>query len=73
MTCFVYDTDLRHERVQKNSRIIREKYKLNFSIAKYNQVTFETKCLKGFGPKIWKSLHYHIKPSENLDSFKMII
>ena len=31
------------ELFEKNSRLIREKYKLNLSIPKYNQVTFETR------------------------------
>ena len=46
---------------------------LNLSLPVHNQVTFGSKSLRVFGPKIWNSLPYHIKSSENLESFKMIL
>ena len=54
-------------------RLIREKYMLNLSIPVHNQVTFGSKSLRVFGPKVSNSLPYHIKSSENLQSFNMII
>ena len=53
------------------SRLVREKYMLNIPV--HNQVTFGSKSLRVFGPKVWNSLPYHIKSSENLESFKTII
>ena len=46
---------------------------LNLNIPVHNQVTFGSKSLRKLGPKVWDSLPYHIKFSENLYSFKMII
>ena len=46
---------------------------LNLSIPVNNQVTFGSKSLRVFGPKVSNNLPYHIKSSENLESFKMII
>ena len=59
--------------LRETSRLIREKYMLNLNIPVHNQVTSGSKSLRVFGPKVWNSLHYHIKSSENLGSFKMII
>ena len=59
--------------LRETSRLIRKKYMLNLSLPVHNQVTFGSKSLRVFGPKIWNSLPYHIKSSENLESFKMII
>ena len=55
------------------NRLVREKYVINLNILVHNQVTFGSKSLRVFGPKVWNSLPYHIKSSENLESFKMII
>ena len=55
------------------NRTIREKYKLNLEIPKSNQVRFGTKSLRYLGPKVWNSLPYHIKSSENLTIFKTLI
>ena len=35
-----------------------------------NQVTYGTKSLGNFGPKIWNSLLHHAKSAENLEAFK---
>ena len=59
--------------LRETSKLIREKYTLNLSIPVHNQVTFGSKNLRAFGPNVWNSLPYHIKSSENLESFKMII
>ena len=47
-----------------------QKCKLNLEIPKLNQATFGTRSLKSYGPKIWNALPYHIKTSDNLNSFK---
>ena len=54
-----------------NIREIRDKYKLNLDIPKWNQKTFGYKSLKVLCPKIWNSLPDHVKFSENLDTFKI--
>ena len=59
--------------LRETSRLIQEKYLLNLSVPVHNQLTFANKSLRVFGPKVWKSLLYHIKSSENLESSKMII
>ena len=59
--------------LRETSRLIREKYMLNLNIPVHNQVTSRSKSLRVFGPKVWNSLPYHIKSSENLESFKMVI
>ena len=53
-----------------NGRDIRDKYKLNLDITKWNQKPFGYKSLKVLGPKIWNNFPYHVKSSENLDTFK---
>ena len=59
--------------LRETGRLVREKYMLNLNIPVHNQVTFGSKSLRVFGPKVWNSLPYHIKSSENLQSFKLII
>ena len=59
--------------LRETNRLIRKKYMLNLGLPVHNQVTFGSKSLRVFGPKIWNSLPYHIKSSKNLESFKMII
>ena len=59
--------------LRETSRLIREKYMLNLNIPVHNQVTSGSKSLRVFGPKVSNSLPYHIKSSENLESFKMVI
>ena len=48
-------------------------YMFNLNIPVDNHVTFGSKSLRIFGPKVCNSFPYHVKPSENLDLFKMII
>ena len=59
--------------LRQSTRLIQEKYMLNLNMSVHNQVTFGRKSLRDFGPKVWNSLPYPIKSSENLESFKMII
>ena len=59
--------------LRETSRLVREKYMLNLNIAVHKQVTFGSKSLRVFGLKVWNSLSYHIKSSENLKSLKLII
>ena len=58
---------------RNTGRLTREKYKLNLEIAEPNQDTFGTRSLRSYGSKIWNALPYHIKTSDNLNSFKAII
>ena len=55
------------------NRHVREKYKMNMIIPEFNQVSYGKKSLRNFSPKLWNSLPYHIKSSENLESFKRTI
>ena len=59
--------------LRMTNRPTREKEKLNLEIPKLNQVTFGTKSLRHLGPKVWNSLPYHVKSSENLTIFKTLI
>ena len=59
--------------LRETSRLVREKYMLNLNIPVHNQVTFGSKSLRVFKPKVWNNLPYHIKSSENRESFRMII
>ena len=56
-----------------NAREYRDKYKLNLDIPKWNQKTLGYKSLKVLGPKIWKNFPYHVKSSDNLNTFKKIL
>ena len=56
-----------------NLREVRDKYKFNLDIPKWNQRTFGYKSLKVLGPKIWNNLPYHIKSSDNLDTFNNLL
>ena len=58
---------------RKTKTAVRERYKINLEIPRVNQASFGTKSLRFYGPKIWNSLPYHIKSSENLFCFKNLI
>ena len=60
-------------KLRTTDRLSRENYKLNLEISKLNQATFGTKRLRSYGQQIWNALPYHIKTSDNLNSFKSII
>ena len=55
------------------NRVTRDRYKLNLNIPRRNQVTFGTKYLKFYGPKLWNALPVNIKTAENLNAFKDLI
>ena len=61
------------DEMKKNSRVVRDTYKLNLSIPTTNQVTFSTNSLKSYGPRIWNALPFNIKTAENLNAFKTLI
>ena len=44
-----------------SGRGVRDKYKLNLDIAKWNQKPFGYKSLKVLGPKIWNNLPCYVK------------
>ena len=54
-------------------RMVRSQYRLNLDIAKLSQVSFGSKSVRSFGPKIWNSLPPHIKSCESLETFKKVI
>ena len=60
-------------KVTENNRLVREQYKLNLETLEWNQVTFGAKGLKVYGSKVWNSLSFHIKTSENLIQFKSLM
>ena len=56
--------------VKETNRLTRQQYKLNLNTPSCNQMAFDYKSLRTFGPKILNKLPYHIKSSESLKSFK---
>ena len=59
--------------LRETNRTVRNQYKLNLNVPKVNQVSYGEKSLRYYGPKIWNSLPFHVKTSENLKNFKDII
>ena len=55
--------------LRETSRTVRNKYKLNLSVPKVNQVNYGEKSLRFYGPKIQNSFPFHVKTSENLKNF----
>ena len=51
-------------KLKTHGREIRDKYKLNLDIHKWNQK---------LGSSIWNNLPYHVKSSETLDTFKNLL
>ena len=60
-------------KLRKTSIAVRSIYELNLDVPAINQVSFGYKSLRCYEPKIWNSLSFHAKSSENLDAFKNII
>ena len=60
-------------KLRKISRAVCSNYKLNLDVPTINQVSFGGKSLRYYGPKIWDLLSFHIKSSENLETFIDII
>ena len=60
-------------KLKVNGREVRDKDKLNLDIPKWNQKYFGYKSLKVLGPKVWNNLPYHVKSSDDLDTFKNLL
>ena len=60
-------------KLRSNNRPVRGKHQMNMIIPEFNQVSYGKKSLRTFDLKLWKSLPYHMKSSENLESFKRTI
>ena len=60
-------------KLRKTSRAVCSNYKLNLDVPTINQFSFGDKSLRSYGSKIWNSLPFHKKSSENLEAFKNII
>ena len=58
---------------RNENRVTRDRYKLNLNVPRINQVTFGTKSLKFYGPKIWNNLPVNVKTAKNLNAFKDLI
>ena len=58
--------------LRETNRTVRNQYKLNLNVPKVNQVRFVEKSLRYCGPKIWNSLPFHVKTSENLKTLLKI-
>ena len=52
-------------KLKVSDREVRDKYKLNLDIPKWNRRTFGYKSLKLLSPKIWNNLPYYVKSSDN--------
>ena len=52
------------------NRVTSDRYKLNLNSPGRNQVTFGTKSLMFYGPKIRNTLPVNIKTAENFNAFK---
>ena len=60
-------------KLRNTDRLTQEKDKPNLEIPKPNQVNFGTRSLRSYGLKIWNDVPYHIKSSDNFNSFKAIM
>ena len=60
-------------KLRKTSRVVHSNYKLNLDVPTINRISFGDKNLRYCESKIWNSLPFHIKSSENLEVFKKII
>ena len=54
-------------KLRKTKNSVLNKYKLNFPIA--SQVTYVTRSIRSFGPKIGNSVPYHVISAKNLGTF----
>ena len=59
--------------MRDENQVTHNRYKLNLNIPRRNQVSFGTKSLKLYGPKIWNALPVNIKTAKNLNAFKDLI
>ena len=58
---------------RETNRPLRNAEKLNLKIPNVNQVTFGLNILKNFCRKLRNSFPYHLRTSENQNTFKGII
>ena len=58
---------------RETNRTVRNQYKLNLNVSKVNQVSYGEKGLRYYGRKMWNSLPFQFKTSENLKTFRDII
>ena len=68
-TCFIQEWF----KLRETNRNVHNKNKLNLDIPVVNQVTYDTKNLRNFGPKIWNSLPHRVKSAKNLGAFKKLL
>ena len=61
------------KKIREINRTVRNQCKLNLSVPKFNQVSYGENSLRCYGPKIWNSLPFHVKTSENLKTCKDIV
>ena len=54
-------------KLRTTDRLTLEKYKLNLEIR--IKTLFKQVALRSYSPKIWNALPYHIKISENFQSY----
>ena len=59
--------------MRDENQVTHNRYNLNLNIPRRNQVSFGTKSLKLYGPKIWNALPVNIKTAKNLNTFKDLI
>ena len=59
--------------LRKTNRAVRNQNKLNLDVPITNQAISVAKSIRYLDPKIWNSLPFHIKSSESLTTFKIII
>ena len=60
-------------KIKHNKKLVREQHKLNLETLEWNQVTLGEKSLKVYGQKVWNSLPFYIKTSENPSQFKSLV
>ena len=60
----MYMTEI--SKLRETSRAVRSNYKLSLDASAINQVIFGDKSFRYYGHKIWNSLPFQIKSSENL-------
>ena len=60
-------------RLCMTQRVKREKFKCNSKIPKSIHVTYGARKLHVKGAKLWNSLHYPMKVTENLEIFERVV
>ena len=60
-------------KLRETNRLVREQYMMNLDFPKFHQVTLGNKSLRILGAIIWNTLPFHVKSTEDLESFKAAI